>query len=416
MVRVLFGGGLAKLDRDAMLTIVSRIVVMIAGIATGIVTARLLGVEGRGVYFYAVTMAGFVTQAGNLGFPSANTYIVAREPGALPGLMANSIWLSLASLLVGAPVLYAVAELTGRSPDLMVLAALLGSVNLLFMLFSNVLVGLQRIGRFNVFQIVSNLLTLAFILTAGWLAAGVAGFLSAGLLATAVATVLTMRDLGRGTKLKLRFDTGLFQRSIGYSLRAFVVTLLGFAVLRGNVLLLEHMAPTEELGYYSVAAQIADAVGVLPISFALVVFPRLVRQDTGRYHAMMRQARLMAGLMLVACLGAGVLVGPFVRIAFGEAFVPAIGVFWLMLPGVFCLGIGTMISQYLAAEGFPKKTVAVWGVSAIAVFAAAGVLVPDHGAAGAAISLSIGYVAFLLLMLVAARAQSRQGQWGETGS
>lgn len=397
---------LKRLDCDAVLTVVSRFIIMFAGIATGVVTARLLGPEQRGIYFYAVTMAGFVTQIGNLGFPSANTFIVAQEPEAMPSLLVNSAWLSAVCLFLGAGLLYGIALQVERPPVLLVLAAALGAVNLMFMLVSNLLVGLQRIGVFNILQIVSNLLSLTMILLAGWRFGEVVWFMSAGLSATVVTTLISVFALARKHTLRWQFDLDLFRRSIGYSLRAFFVTLLGFAVLRGNVLFIENLAPAAELGYYSVAAQVADAVSVLPISFALVIFPRLVRQDLGRYEAAMKNARLMAVIMAAACIGAAILIQPFVTIAFGEAYAPAIQVFMAMLPGIFFLGVSTMISQYLAAVGFPLKTIAVWVLPVLCVVIFSALLVPRVGAVGAAIALSAGYVVLFAAMLYAARTEA----------
>lgn len=390
------------------MTIAARFAVMLAGMVTSIVTARLLGPEGRGLYFYAVTLAGFVTQFGNLGFPSANTYIVARERDKLGPLTVNSLWLSGLVFVVAVVILLAFAGQSDVSVAVLLLAAALGAANLLFMLMSNLLVGLQRIAQFNLFQIGYNLLVLLAIVGVALVFDTVAAFLAGSLLATLAAALLALWALARGFTLRLRFDASVLRPAVRYSVRAFIVTLLGFVVLRGNVLILERFAGSDQLGYYSVAAQLADVVAILPVSFALVIFPRLVRQGTGRYQATWRQAKLVAALMLLACGGAALLAAPFVRIAFGEAFMPAVSIFHAMLPGIFFLGVSTMLAQYLGAVGLPKKILAVWLATTLCLFLAAGWLVPAYQAIGAAVALSISYVVLFVLISLAVVIQARQ--------
>lgn len=390
------------------MTVAARFAVMLAGIVTSIVTARLLGPEGRGLYFYAVTLAGFVTQFGNLGFPSANTYIVARERDKLGALTINSLWLSGLVFLVAVGILLSVTKQLDVSVAVSLLAAALGASNLLFMLMSNLLVGLQRIAQFNLFQIGYNLLVLVAILAVALMYETVAAFLTGSLIATVIAALLAFGALARGLDLRLRFDIGVMKSALRYSLRAFVVTLLGFAVLRGNVLILGYFADGDELGYYSVAAQLADVVAILPISFALVVFPRLVRKDVGRYEATWRQAKLVAVIMLFACGVAALLASPFVKIAFGTPFISSVRIFYVMLPGVFFLGVSTIISQYLAAVGFPTRTLVVWLVTTSCLFLFAGFLTPAYQAVGAAIALSLSYAILFVLISLAVVMHARR--------
>jgi O-antigen/teichoic acid export membrane protein len=90
------------------------------------------------------------------------------------------------------------------------------------------------------------------------------------------------------------------------------------------------------------------------------------------------------------------------RLAFGPAFVPAAAVLQLMLPGVFALGTTTVLSQYLAAIGVPRITIAVWVVALVSALGLGRLLIPSHAGAGAAVALSITY--WILLVLVFATA------------
>ena len=64
-------------------------------LATGVLTARLLGPEGRGEYFLGVTVLTLAAQLATLGLHSSNTYLLSRRSEALPALVANSFWFAL---------------------------------------------------------------------------------------------------------------------------------------------------------------------------------------------------------------------------------------------------------------------------------------------------------------------------------
>jgi O-antigen/teichoic acid export membrane protein len=393
---------------EAFLTVFARVVILVAGLATSIVTARLLGPDGRGLYFYALTVAAFVTQFGSLGFSSSNTYFVTREPAYLKPLAANSAWLSMAVFVLAG---LAVTFLSG--PDdapglLMLLAVLLGSSSLFFMLFSNLLVGMQRLVAFNLLQIGSNLAVLPAMIVAAWLNGSPQSLLIGSIVASLAFCVVAVFVLTKRDGFNFRPRPDIFRLSLSYSFRAFLITLIGYAVARGNVFILRSVSGDAETGFYSIAVQICDALAILPISISLVIFPRLIRAQEGRYREMLRMARLVAVLGFAGCLVAALLAGPFVHFAFGPAFAPSVAVVYAMLPGSLCLGTATIVSQYMAASGMPWRTFLPWLAAGAALAGAAWYLIPLYQAAGAAAAMSASYAVLLVLMVVVAISQDRK--------
>jgi O-antigen/teichoic acid export membrane protein len=72
-----------------------------------------------------------------------------------------------------------------------------------------------------------------------------------------------------------------------------------------------------------------------------------------------------------------------------------------MLPGVFFLALTSIVSQYLAASGFPRIVVGIWLVTFIILVTASLFLIPSLGGVGAAVSISLTYM-LLFIMIVAA--------------
>jgi enterobacterial common antigen flippase len=392
--------------RSVALTIASRVVQIVSAFAGTIVTARFLGPDARGEYFFVVTVALLVVQFANLGLHSSNTYHVASDAGILPSLVSNSVWVSVVVGAGGAALVAGLIQATGlysaRQTSLAWCAVALVPGILFFMLGTNLLVGIQRITAFNVVEAASNLGVAAALVAAGVLGLRAGGFLAVSACAWTVASCCVLLLLSHGVKVAGRFDTAEFRRGFGYALKAYLVATLGFLVLRGNVFLLQHDYGSRELGFYSVAAQVADALAILPASVALVLFPHLIRGTSAPWRSTVRSFVVVTATLLVVCGIAAAVARPFVEAAFGNRFAPAATVLRLMLPGVVALGGSTVFSQFLAAVGVPRTLVVAWLAALVCVFALGRLLIPRHAGAGAAVALSGTYC--LLLVLVSALA------------
>lgn len=398
--------------RDVVATIAARIVIMIASLAGAVVTARYLGPTGRGEFFFMVTLAAAATQVGNLGLHASNTYSVAQDERLLGPLFANSLWISLVvGTAIGAVVVGTLAA-TAAFPDTstleLVLAASLVPPSLFFMLGTNLLVGVQRITLFNGFEVGSRLAVIALLVAAALLGFGAQGLVAATVVAWSLAGAVlawTLWRRGRGT---LRFSLRLFQAGLRYAARAYVVAMLSFLVLRANVFVVQRAAGERELGYFSIATQVADVLAILPASVGLVLFPALVRVPQGSFAAATRATLAVGAVLTVASVAAGIVAEPAIALLFGPTFEPAAAILWWMLPGVVALGMTSVLSQYLAALGIPLALLATWAAGLAGTVALGAALVPSYGGRGGAAALSATYLVVLgVVTLLARRASAR---------
>ena len=390
------------MSRAVFLTLLSRSIQLISGFAGTVVTARFLGPEARGEYFLVITITLVVVQFANVGLPSSNTFYVARDRRLLGPLVSNSVWVSLVlgggGAVIAVALLNATGWITTQQPSLMWFAVALAPAILFFMLGTNLLVGIQRMGVFNIVEAASNLGVTAALVLAGLAAFDVHGFLAISTGTWSIAAAVLLVYLWRQDRAPLRFRTDVLAGGLRYSVKAYLITAIGFLVLRSNVFVLQHYYGSRELGFYSVAAQVGDALAIIPASVALVLFPKLVKDAAGRWHSTVRVSAVVAGALAVACGIAGLLAVPFMRIAFGTAFVPAAAVLQLLLPGVFALGVASVLSQFLAAIGVPRLLVGIWIVTLGILLLVGRLLIPRHAGAGAAASLSIAYAALLTMV------------------
>jgi O-antigen/teichoic acid export membrane protein len=395
------------LVREVALSLVTRVVLISAGVTTSIITARGLGAAGRGEYFFVLTLAGLATQLGNLGLASSNTYSLAKDRTLLPRLAANSFWISLVVGTVAACIILGGKVAShGAVIDAPLWTVLLMVPTMIYgLLASNLFIGLSLIRQYNYFQLATTAFQLVAIAVAAWMGWGVLAFLLVSALAGAIGGVALAAMLSHLHRLSWRFDASLFRSQVGYAGKAYLATLLGYGVSRAGVLLIGGFSGKSEIGIYSVAVQFVDVLVIVPATVAMVLFPDLLQEPPEkRFSRTLRAAAQVTLLMAVLCVATAIAAVWIVPLLFGEAFAPAVQVLWWMLPGALALGFANIISQYLAALGIPPANVLAWLVSLACLLGVGSFLVPQRGAVGAAISLSLAYsVLALILSLLAFR-------------
>lgn len=388
----------SRYDRDVVQTIVTQTVLLGAALAVSVVTARTLGPAGRGEFFFITTIAALVAQFGNFGLVTTNTFVVAKKPRLLGPLTANSLAVSLAVALATALLATAFGGLLSQPRSLLYLAAAIGGARLFQLLAVNLLAGVQRFRSFNLFQVTGGALLVSAVLV-GAIRGTVTSFLWAMLVAAVLTGLLVGVFIHGLSSMPAKFSGSLYSGHLSFSARSYLIHLLGFLMLRGNVLLMEKLSSMAELGFYSIGTQIFEAIGVIPAAIALVLYPRLVARERARFRNMLGYLVAVTALLAVVCLAAGLLVKPAVGLVFGADFAPAAAPTLWLLPGALLVGMHAVVAQYLAAEGQPARILGSW-VVAILVMAALGfVQIPQRGAVGAAISLSAGYLVLLVANL-----------------
>lgn len=394
------------MGREIVITFVTRCILIACGIGTSVFTARLLGPAGRGDFFLAMTVGATITQFGSLGFHSSNTFYVARDPALLGGLLANSLWLSL---FVGGLLALGTASLAQFEPrwlntpvPLVWAGAALAIPTLFFNLGASLLLGSQRVAAFNILQAANSLFVPPALIAAYLFAATPLSFLLACFAANVTGALLLLWVLLRSVRPVWRFHWDLLRKGIRFAGKAYLICLLGFLLLRMNAFVLKRVCSAEEVGYYSIAAQIADYLWILPTSVGMILFPRLVKQSASSWNTTQWTLLCVAGCMLAACAACAGLVAWFVQVAYGPIYLESVQITYCILPGVFFYGLTTVVSQFLAARGIPRSVLGSWLTGALALVVMSCIFSQRWGGRGAAVALSAAsLLVFLLLYGVA---------------
>jgi O-antigen/teichoic acid export membrane protein len=388
-----------RLRTDVFLTFGGKAATLLFGLLIVVAVARELGPSGQGLFAVAYSLTLMLAHLGGLGLTTANPYFTAREPELRATIVSNSLWLAavLGGLLIAAGLaLRAVApdalQGLGWEPLVVTLVGIPGALAALFL--QSVLLGESRMVAYNGVEAVQAALTLAVLLVGfavfDFRLTGALAVLTAGRYAAVAAYLALLASTRR------RFDAPLARRMLTYGLRAYVAIVVSFLVIRLDLLLVNGYLGAREAGLYSVAATIADGMFVLPMVVALNLFPRVARSETHEQTA--EVFRSLAVLYGAVCL-ITIPLAQAIPLVFGERFDGSISLYYWLLPGVYCLGLLTILAHHFAGRGYPREAAAIWFVGLALNVAINVAFLPGRGAWVASLASSIAYAVLLALHL-----------------
>ena len=398
-------------------TFATRVVMIFNSITAGIIIAHWLGAEGVGQLAVINVAVATLVQLGSFGLPSSNTYFIAQDQARFRAAALNSLIFALG---IGLTLALALSAIASSRPDwfglnsasLIQIAAVSIPFQLITLIGLNILLAVGKIRQFNILDLVSQsfvfinavcvwLLVRGNLETLIWwntTTSVLVSLLIAGLL------VISAKSLAQS---KWRADIALLRRMITYGLKFHISILAGAIIIRADLLVVNHFRGAAEAGVYSVASQFALLLMLLPGVIATLLFPRVTTEQDARGETTCAVTRYTAFIMFICCLAA-VPVSLLLPFVYGAAFYDATGLLWILLPGVYLIGLESVLVQHFNALGLPRAIPLYWVVTLALNLVLVFALVPRLGAQGAAIASTISYAA--IFGLVALHFHSSTGR------
>jgi O-antigen/teichoic acid export membrane protein len=389
------------LSRSVALNILGGLGSLAVGFATSIVLARWLGAADRGLLGIMVTAAGVALALAGLGLPMSVMYFASRKDSDGPALLANSTLHAAVLALFLIPGAWALrgplasAFAGGHGGRVWILAAVLVPVTLLDWTTHNQLLGELRFGLYNSLVILSKVATLVLVVTLiGVWHLGV----GAALLATMAASVVMIAGslptiLAHGSP---RLRLSLYRRLVSYGVRVQAGSVLQILNYRLDILVLGLFVPLRQVGYYFVAEFLAELVVTIANAFQSSVLPLVARQESrGEQDSTTIAAIRHHTILALAATAANAVFAPIVILfALTSGYRPAIVPFFILLPSMVFLGLGTVVQSDLRGRGRPGLSSAYAGVAVAVTVLFDFALIPPFGVVGAAIASVCAYVAY----------------------
>jgi O-antigen/teichoic acid export membrane protein len=392
-------GGRAEeaLSEEAARTLGALLAATAFGVIAGIVAARALGPEGRGLLELGRTLSFVLALPAGIGLGRAAVFLRPRggmENGAVFAAVLGAAGTGgLAAALVAGGLLLSGDWHGLGAADVWLVAGSIPAIA--FSLQGQAaLRGLGRAAWFRRLLALRDLAFLAALAAAFALRVDATAALAAwtahwALTAGAVAWLLA-RACGRPA-----WPTGLARPLAAFGASQALVVLLLQAHFRLDVVVLQALAGADRVGHYAVAFGMTELLtyGGLAVGFAL--FPRTAASsaEDARGGAAATVAAVRTALAFALAVGLPLAVaGPdLVRILFGPEFAPAGTPLRALIPGAVALAVLLVLHNDLSARGRPWPVAAALGAVTAANLGLNLVLIPPYGATGAAVASSVTY-------------------------
>jgi O-antigen/teichoic acid export membrane protein len=372
--------------------------------------AHLLRTAERGAVAFVTVTALVVSAASRIGFDDATNVFAARDERLRPALLGNVLAVAaLASTAVGAAVAGTLLALPTLRPgdvrprDLLLLlfGGILSAVSTSG---GNYLIGCSRFASWAVASVAASWGYAALLLAGSAFVTidvtrAVIAWTGSQALGVLVGWVAALRVAGIG-----RPQLGLLRTTTPFAFRAWVGSFSSFLNARVDQTIMGVISTERSLGLYAVAVNAGEIALYLPEAVGMVLVPVIATTAPEERSAQtMRIARVLLVLTSVGAAIAAFGGWLLLPLVFGHDYAGSVGPFLWLLPGAIGFSFLRTFSSSLLASGTPMRYSLGSAVALVTGVVLDLLLIPGHGATGAAIAASLAFLAGGLTAIVAHR-------------
>ena len=378
-------------------------------IFAGVLIARLLGPEGKGVVSLMTSFSVVMASILSFSLESGLGYYLSRNKNNLRFLLFVAIsssfflWgLSICILLLFKNILMGT-----------ILEGLVGYPYILIIIFicilisNRILAGLLQGLQFFKVLIIPRSVT-SFVLVSSLVILYITGELSISKvlliyavvrsisLVVYISNLLKSTQTNHGSKSKR-----ILKKVFTFSLKQHFGTIFREINYRLDYFILAYLLPVNQLGIYSVSVGLSELLWYIPMAIGITSFPRIAEAELKRSYSIAGQSVRLAliGSLLVGSLF--FIIGPFIiKLFFGSKFIASIVPFLILLSGTIFMATSKVVLTCLSGLGKPiYQSINAFIVLFISVVLSL-VFIQKYGIIGASIAKSIGYfISFILGMV-----------------
>ena len=389
-------------------------------LGSGIIVARSLGAEGKGIYSLITTFVGLGSIVGLIGINFAHVYLLSSRRYSLELIVKDALFFTAINSTIIILIAYLTYPLVGLDKIVGVEYFPFIAVMIVCFIFdahvSAILLGQERIARLRLLSLVIPTITVIALMGILFYPRVDKDGISYLVVALALSTVagslvyvhqlfsLTERPIVPGVNRRLMKD------SITYGLKNWAGNLFSQLTYRLDYFLVQILASTAQLGYYSVAVSISQTLLFIPGAFSSILLPKFARYEKSYASAAAATAiRHTLALSLFLAVTFAILGHLIIRFLYGAQFLPASTPLLILLPGVLAMSLAGIALNYFAGRNRPEIPSYILLGGLILNTSLDFCLIPRLGIVGASIASTIAYTSIAIVSLCLFRKDTSIG-------
>ena len=391
--------------KDILSVGVSKILIILFGLTTSIIVARVLGPERNGIIAALLVYPSLFMSIGSLGIRQSTTYFLGKNiftEGQIKTAITQ-IWLFTTVFSVAICfVLIRYLSKSGENMWLVVLALLPIPFALFNTYNSGIFLGKNQIGTFNKINWIPTLII--FVVTSVlvmWFSFGISGYLIALIAGPLFISGILLFKNKFIRAFSFNYNWLIIRKMLSLGLVYALALLVINLNYRIDIILLDNLSSAFETGIYSKGVSVTEYLWQIPMLLSTVVFARsAVSKDDRAFSLKVAQLLRLSFLAIGLVAFALFLLSKFVIILmYGESFKGSIMVLNMLLPGVLLLTIFKVINMDLSGKGKPWVSLKAMIPALMINVVLNIVFIPKYGAVGAALASTISYSFAALLFI-----------------
>ncbi|MEI6174902.1 MAG: polysaccharide biosynthesis C-terminal domain-containing protein [Bacteroidota bacterium] len=394
--------------RDILSFLGSNLTVTVSNLVIGVILSRMLGAAGFGLYSAIIVIPIMVIGFTQLGIRRSTIYHIGNklipEDHIVSALFILLLWTSALSIIICGMV-YFFSESQLFDPLIIVMVLLTIPLLLTNVFAGGVFLGKEDIKRAAILNagptIITLLLTIFFVY---FLKMSVLGAFAAIALANLIMFLFTYRMIFIEFRYNItwKYHEGIMKSMIKLGLVNAIAIFIMQLNYRLDILMLKKLSTLEEVGFYSVAMQIAEQLWHIPFAIESIVLSRSANttddQFVHRTVASIFRVSLLIGLVtgLLIFFAAPSLV----PLIFGQEYIPSVSMIQVVLPGILILVGFRILNSRLTGMGKPQIAIYAFMPALVINFIMNLFLIPRYGGIGAAWSTNASYAVGSLIFMV----------------
>lgn len=370
------------------------------GLAVGIVLARFLSPEDRGLYAVATSFAGLAVIFGQLGWNMASI-VRLRRASIDPAVVASNG--TVLMLTVGLAIFAALAlfqplvsrELLDDAPPIIFFLAIATiPVRLLTTSFAAIARGIGRFGINNVFRFLGGFLPLpCFILVLVVYDGGLAQVFAIALAIQVFLALGEMVAVLRHTGIAWRVDRSEIRESLRFGSKSYAMSLAGHVHQRVDIFMIAYLlADPAQVAFYAIAFGLVRRLRFVPESIAVAAFPELSSLSPSAAASFVCKLSRQATVGIVPVLVVAAVVGVLAIVpVYGSPYQASVAPFLVLLGSFPGLAVWATVARFYIATDRQKVTIGVQVAGIVTNVVLNLLLIPQIGILGAAVGSLVAH-------------------------
>ena len=375
----------------------SKILMILFGLTSSVIVARTLGPEINGVIATLLVYPSLFMSFGSLGIRQSTTYFLGKGIYSEDQIKKaiSQIWLLSSSFsIIICYLLIRFASNSGNSMWLVILALLPIPFSLFNTYNSGIFLGKNQINNFNKINWIPTLISfLIVVILVLWLDFGINGYLLALIGGPCFISIVLLYKTNFIKLVSFKYNLEIIKKMLGLGLIYALALLVNNLNYRIDIIFLDTISSAYQTGIYSKGIALSEYLWQIPAVLYTLIFARSsISKNDNAFSLKICQLLRLVFLIVIFCALILYIFAEFIVVSlFGVEFYDSVYIFRIILPGAVLFVFFGVLNMDLSGKGKPWASLKAMVPALIINVILNLLLIPEHGANGAALASTISY-------------------------